>query len=117
MATVLYLTLSLLAGAGFYLASHQRLWPGAGRRAPWLRIAASLASALALVSAVAALGVAAGVFAALTALMLTLVLLPYADAWRQAWAAGEEKKHYGNFGQATVKWLYFVLGLAGAFLF
>lgn len=25
--------------------------------------------------------------------------------------------HYGNFGDALVKWLYFVLGLAGAFLF
>ena len=25
--------------------------------------------------------------------------------------------HYGHFGQAAVKWLYFVLGLAGAFLF
>lgn len=97
MATVLYLTLSLLAGAGFYLASgHQRLWPGAGRRAPWLRIAASMASALALAAAVAALGVVAGAFAALTALMLALVLLPYADAWRQAGAtAGEEKKHVG----------------------
>jgi uncharacterized iron-regulated membrane protein len=25
--------------------------------------------------------------------------------------------HFGNFGHAAVKWLYFVLGLAGAFLF
>lgn len=25
--------------------------------------------------------------------------------------------HFGNFGQYTVKWLYFALGLAGAFLF
>lgn len=25
--------------------------------------------------------------------------------------------HFGNFGEAAVKWLYFVLGLAGAFLF
>ncbi len=25
--------------------------------------------------------------------------------------------HFGNFGHTTVKWLYFILGLAGAFLF
>ena len=50
---------------------------------------------LALAAEVAALGVVAGAFAALTALMLALVLLPYADAWRQAGAAAEEKKHVG----------------------
>ena len=30
---------------------------------------------------------------------------------------GLQALHYGNFGQTTVKWLYFLLGLAGAFLF
>jgi len=30
---------------------------------------------------------------------------------------GLQTLHYGNFGAAAVKWLYFVLGLAGAFLF
>ncbi len=30
---------------------------------------------------------------------------------------GLQALHYGNFGHAPVKWLYFVLGLAGAFLF
>lgn len=30
---------------------------------------------------------------------------------------GLQTLHFGNFGHDTVKWLYFVLGLAGAFLF
>ncbi len=30
---------------------------------------------------------------------------------------GLQTLHYGNFGQSAVKWLYFLLGLAGAFLF
>ncbi|TAL73347.1 MAG: PepSY domain-containing protein [Rhodanobacter sp.] len=30
---------------------------------------------------------------------------------------GLQALHFGNFGHNTVKWLYFVLGLAGAFLF
>ena len=30
---------------------------------------------------------------------------------------GMQALHYGNFGQVAVKWLYFLLGLAGAFLF
>lgn len=30
---------------------------------------------------------------------------------------GIQHLHYGNFGASAVKWLYFVLGLAGAFLF
>lgn len=30
---------------------------------------------------------------------------------------GLQHLHYGNFGQMAVKWLYFLLGLAGAFLF
>jgi uncharacterized iron-regulated membrane protein len=30
---------------------------------------------------------------------------------------GLQALHFGNFGHDTVKWLYFVLGLAGAFLF
>lgn len=30
---------------------------------------------------------------------------------------GLQAVHYGNFGQSAVKWLYFLLGLAGAFLF
>lgn len=30
---------------------------------------------------------------------------------------GLQTLHYGNFGRDAVKWLYFVLGLAGAFLF
>lgn len=30
---------------------------------------------------------------------------------------GIQHLHYGNFGAAAVKWLYFLLGLAGAFLF
>src|SRR5690606_27159890 len=30
---------------------------------------------------------------------------------------GLQRLHYGNFGDYAVKWLYFVLGLAGAFLF
>lgn len=30
---------------------------------------------------------------------------------------GLQQLHYGNFGALTVKWLYFLLGLAGAFLF
>ena len=30
---------------------------------------------------------------------------------------GMQALHYGNFGQHAVKWLYFLLGLAGAFLF
>ncbi|MCR6687753.1 PepSY-associated TM helix domain-containing protein [Pseudoxanthomonas sp.] len=34
-----------------------------------------------------------------------------------AFLRGLQALHYGNFGQAAVKWLYFVLGLAGAFLF
>ncbi|MET0289588.1 MAG: PepSY-associated TM helix domain-containing protein [Pseudoxanthomonas sp.] len=34
-----------------------------------------------------------------------------------AWLRGIQALHFGNFGHAPVKWLYFVLGLAGAFLF
>lgn len=34
-----------------------------------------------------------------------------------AFLRGLQMLHYGNFGQAAVKWLYFLLGLAGAFLF
>lgn len=34
-----------------------------------------------------------------------------------AFLRGLQSLHYGNFGAATVQWLYFVLGLAGAFLF
>lgn len=30
---------------------------------------------------------------------------------------GLESLHYGNFGHAPVQWIYFLLGLAGAFLF
>jgi uncharacterized iron-regulated membrane protein len=34
-----------------------------------------------------------------------------------AFLRGLQMLHYGNFGQAAVKWMYFLLGLAGAFLF
>jgi hypothetical protein len=82
--TLGYLLLSLLAGAGFYLAcAHQRLWPPARPRARALRAAAWLAALFAAAAAIAAMGAWAGVFAALTALMLVLVALPCVDAWRQ----------------------------------
>lgn len=34
-----------------------------------------------------------------------------------AFLRGLQHLHYGNFGDMAVKWLYFVLGMAGAFLF
>lgn len=34
-----------------------------------------------------------------------------------AFLRGLQALHFGNFGHATLQWLYFVLGLAGAFLF
>ncbi|UBB25538.1 PepSY domain-containing protein [Pseudoxanthomonas japonensis] len=34
-----------------------------------------------------------------------------------AFLRGLQHLHYGNFGDMAVKWLYFLLGLAGAFLF
>ncbi|WP_372016761.1 PepSY-associated TM helix domain-containing protein [Pseudoxanthomonas sp. 10H] len=34
-----------------------------------------------------------------------------------AFLRGLQVLHYGHFGEAAVKWLYFLLGLAGAFLF
>lgn len=82
--TFLYLLLSALAAAGFYLASaHQQLWAGARGRARALRGGAWFCAALAVAAAIAALGMWAGVFAAATALMLALVVLPYLDAWRR----------------------------------
>jgi len=96
--TLAYLLLSLLAGAGFYLAcAHQRLWPDARRRAGALRAAAWLGVALAVAAAIAAKGAWAGVFAALTALMLVLVALPCVDAWRQLRrkAAAGDERHVG----------------------
>lgn len=89
--TVLYLLLSLLSAAAFYLASpHQRL--RARTRTRVLRAAAWVSALAAIVAAVAALGLWAGVFSALTAWMLGTVLLPYLDAWRQA---RKENPHVG----------------------
>lgn len=82
--TAAWLTLSLLAALGFYLATaHQTLWPPARVRARAVRAAAWLCTALALATAIVALGVWAGVFAALTAIMLAAVCLPYLDAWHR----------------------------------
>lgn len=45
------------------------------------------------------------------------VLEPRGFSPGTAFLRGLQSLHYGNFGHYAVKWLYFVLGLAGAFLF
>lgn len=80
--TALWLSLTWLAGTGFYLAcAHQRFChvDAASRR--WLRIGGWLSTAAAVVAASVALGVWPGIFAAMTSLMLVLVALPYLDVW------------------------------------
>ncbi|MCF4165265.1 PepSY domain-containing protein [Zavarzinia compransoris] len=42
---------------------------------------------------------------------------PITDTPGKRFLAGLTSLHYGNFGGTLLKWLYFILGLAGAFLF
>jgi hypothetical protein len=91
--TAAWLSLSLLAALGVYLAcAHQQLWPRARGHARGLHLAAVACAACALAAAIADLGVTAGVFAASTAFMLATVLLPYLDAWRRL---RKERRHVG----------------------
>lgn len=49
--------------------------------------------------------------------LVTKTLTPEQFTPGTSFLRGIQNLHYGNFGDYPVKWLYFVLGMAGAFLF